>query len=1131
MDINHFRERQNIDCYMKKCSCYTLLLFFSVALLSPLFSYSQVRTITGRVTDSTGAGIEQVSVKVKGTQTGTTTSADGSFAISVSNASAVLVFTSIGYLTQEVNAGDQPSVSILLNRVNEILTDVVVVGYTQQSKVKTTSAISKLNPEELKNTSNPSPVQALQGKIAGVSVPVSIGQPGAGAVNIIIRGGTKPNVYGSGLGNNNGTNYGAADGTSPLVVIDGVFRSFADVNPDNIESLQVMKDAASTAIYGARGANGVIVIKTKGGKFNSKMRVTLNHRTTWETQARDYDYIDAEQYLRLARTTVKNTADPIDKNNLLNNGGFSAGTRVYTAKGQYGRNINLTALYNNIVAVEGQAYVDDLLAKGWKTMDDPINPGTLLLYADNHYQDKLWNTGVSHNENLSIDGGSDKANYNLAFGYTNQAGVFVGTKYKRYDALGNFGFRASDRFRVDVNLSYQNIRPNYVDAFQNDLVRSVRITPLIRTFKDDGKPMPGELYTVRNRFHTLMYDDMRTATERIVARVAGDWTIMKGLHYKPSFSYLINDYRETFMRKGTPSDEIQPSTQRQKTDYTSNSRQLMIDQVLQYDFDFQSDHSLTLLGGVNYTKNTGNIVSLGSQRGTNDYIYTINEPTTTVVNGVVMSNVTNFSTSFSESKSSSAFGQVIYDYDTRYLFSGTLRYDGFSNFAPENKYAFFPSASIGWNVNREKFWNVRFMNAFKLRASWGTAGLSDLSITDTYGGYSATTYALGSGILRANLSNPNLRWESTEELDLGIDAGFFNNRITLSADYYNRNTKNRLASKPLPSESPFSSITFNNGVLRNRGFELELGASIVQSKAFEWRTNFSFAYNRTTIVELPDNGRLKNRQGGDLIYDAATKQLVEAGGFAEGERPYAIHAYRVLGVFSTDAEAQAWNASKKDNLASPQGIILGKRAGDFIFDDINNDGVIDTKDQVFMGYRTPTIMGGMQNRFTYKGVSVRVTFDYAMGHLISNGALARSMGQGRAFNEGAPSEALGADIWQKAGDINKKYARFSFADFDFGQRNYLRSATLGNNHGYGSDVSTMIEKGDFIALREISLSYDLPLPLIKKIRSSGLNVFASVYNVGYITEYKGLNPETYTGFDPGGYPRPRQFSIGGTLRF
>jgi TonB-linked SusC/RagA family outer membrane protein len=1117
----------------KRFSFLKLFSFFITAsfLFFPLFSLAQERTITGQVADSTGAGIERVTVKIKGTSAGTTSGSDGSFTINVTSASAVLVFSTVGYQTQEVKIGDRKTISITLARINETLADVVVIGYTQQSKLKTTAAISKLNPDEIRNTSNPSPVQALQGKIAGVSVPVTAGQPGAGAVNIIIRGGTKPNVYGSGLGNNNGTSYGASDGSSPLVVIDGVFRSFADVNPDNIESLQVMKDAASTAIYGARGANGVIVIKTKGGKYNTKMNITLNHRTTWETQARDYNYINAEQYLRLARTTVKNTSDLLDKNNLLNNGGFSAGTRVYTAKGQYGRNINLTARYDNIVAIEGQAYVDNLLSKGWKVMEDPINPGVQLLYADNHYQDMLWNTGVSQNENLSIDGGSDRANYNLAFGYTNQAGVFVGTKYKRYDVLANFGFKASEKFRLDVNLSYQNIRPNYVDAYQNDLIRAVRITPLIRTFKDDGNPMPGELYTVRNRFHTLKYDDMRTSTERIVSRIAGDWTITRGLHFKPSFSYVLNDYRESFMRKGTPSDEIQPSTQRQKNDYTSNSRQLMIDQVLQYDFNVKSLHHFTLLGGVNYTKNTGNIVSLGSQRGTNDYIYTINEPSTVVVNGVVMTNVTNFGTSFSESKSASSFGQINYDYDSRYLFSTTLRYDGFSNFAPENKYALFPSASAGWNISREKFWHSRAVNTLKLRASWGSAGLSDLSITDTYGGYSATTYALSSGVLRANLSNPALKWESTETMDLAFDAGFFGNRVTLTVDYYNKLTKNRLASKPLPAESPFSSITFNNGTLRNRGIEVELGATVLKIKDFAWISNLSFAYNKTVIVDLPDNGRLKNRQGGDLIWNSADKQLVEAGGFAEGERPYALYAYKVLGVFATDAEAAAWNTTKRDNLASPQGIIVGKRAGDFIFDDINNDGVIDTKDQVFMGYRTPTIIGGMQNTFTYKSISMRFTLDYAAGHLISNGALARSLGQGRAFNEGAPSEALGPDIWQQPGDMNKKYARFSFADFDFGQRNYLRSATLGNSHGYGSDVSTMIEKGDFIAFREISISYDLPQSILRKVYATGLNVFASVYNVGYITKYKGLNPEIYTGFDPGGYPRPRQFSVGVTAKF
>lgn len=816
---------------------------------------------------------------------------------------------------------------------------------------------------------------------------------------------------------------------------------------------------------------------------------------------------------------------------MLNNSGFSAGTRTYTAKGQYGNNIYLTALYDNIVAIEGQAYVDDLLSKGWQVMDDPINPGTKLLFADNHYQDMIWKTGLSNNENLSIDGGSDRANYNLSMGYTDQAGIFIGTKYKRYDALKNFGFKASDNFKIDVMLNYQNVQPNYVNAYQNELVRGVRITPLIRIFKDDGNPTPGEIYTVRNRFHTLLYDDLRTSTERLVSRVASDLTVIKGLHFKPAFSYVLNDYRETFMRKGTPANEVQPSTQRQKNDYTQNSRQLMIDQVLQYDFNVNTGHHFTTLAGFNFTRNTNNVASLGSQRATNDYIYTISEPATSVVGGVITSNVTNFSTTFGESRSASYFGQFNYDYNAKYLVSGALRYDGFSNFAPQNKYALFPSASVGWNIHREHFWNVRAISALKLRASWGTAGSSDLSITDTYGGYSATTYALSSAILRANLSNPNLRWESTETTDFAVDASFFKDRITLTVDYYNKLTKDRLASKPLPSESPFSSITFNNGILGNRGVEVELGASIINTKAFTWRTNFSFAFNRTVIVALPANGREKNRQGGDLVFDPSSKSLIEAGGFAEGERPYGLYAYNVSGVFSTEEEVTAWNATKKDNLASPLGITTKKHAGDFIFEDVNNDGVIDTKDQVFMGYRTPDKIGGMQNTFSYKGLSLRFTMDYALGHTISNGALARSLGQGRAFNEGAPAEALGADIWQQSGDMGKKYARFSFADFDFGQRNYLRSATLGNNNSYASDVSALIEKGDFLAFRELSISYDLPKEILRRVHSAGLNVFAFVYNVGYLTKYKGLNPEIYTGFDPGSYPRPRQFSVGATLKF
>jgi TonB-linked SusC/RagA family outer membrane protein len=1109
--------------------CWLLLV---TSLFFTLSSFGQTISLTGKVVDSSGKALEGVSVLVKGHKKATATDAMGAFNLAIPAARATLVISAVGFASKEVAVtAEQHTVTIALNRSADAMQDVVIVGYMQQSRKNVTAAVSKLDMAEMKDVSSPNPVLALQGKLPGVSVPVSSGQPGASPVNIIIRGGTRLNVYGTGIGNSGGNAIGSSNATSPLVIVDGVFRPMADVNPYNIESLQVMKDAAATAIYGSQGANGVIVVKTKGGRYNKRMTVTLNHRTTWETASRSLNYMNAEQYLRLARTTVFNTHDALNKDNLLNNGGFSAGTKVYTAPGQYGKDINLTALYDNIVAVEGIDYVNNLLKKGWKTMDDPINPGTKLLYADNHYQDLLWNTGLTNNENLSIDGGSDKASYFLSTNYANQAGTFVGTNYKRYDVLGNFSYRPTENFKLDVMTNYQNILPNYVAGFVNELIRGTRITPLIRIFKDNGDPTVGELWTVVNRFHTLKYDQTHVSTERFVSRVAGDWTIAKGLHFRPSVSYYAQDYTYLFMRKATPADEVQPSTQRQKNENINNTRKMMTDQILQYDFNIGDDHHFSVLGGFNYTRTTGNTINIGSQRATNDYIFTINEPTTTNINGTVMSNVTDFGTTLSEDRMASYFGQMTYDYDGRYLFSSSLRYDGYSDFSPDNKYALFPSVAAGWNVAREKFWHIRPVSTLKLRASWGQAGLSTLSITDTYGGYSATQYALGSGILRSSLPNPDLKWETTETTDLATEIGLFNDRINLVVDYYNKVTKDMLASKPLPSEAPFSSIIYNNGNLRNRGVEVELGAEVIRAGAFTWKSNFSFAFNRTVITKLPPNGHPKNRQNGQVVWDPGSKQNVEQGGYAEGERPFGIWAFKVLGVFSTDADAAAWNAKIKDNLASPSGITVGKHAGDYIFADVNGDGVIDQKDQVFMGYRTPSILGGWQNTFTYKGISLRVTMDYALGHLISNGALARSLGQGRAFNEGAPKEALGPDIWQKEGDIGKKYARFSFADYDFGQRNYLRNASLGTNYSYSSDVSTMIQKGDFLAFREISIGYDIPKELLRRTHFAGLNVFASVNNLGYITGYKGFNPETYTGVDGGGYPRPRQYSLGATLKF
>ena len=302
-------------------------------------------TVSGTVTTTSASEkLSNVTVTIKGSSRAAVTDNNGRFVIKVNSLNDTLVFSYIGTQPKEVAINGQNMLNVSLNTEAISMSDVVVVGYMTQTRNKTAAAVSKLAAEEMVNTPNPNPVQAIQGKLAGVSVPIVNGQPGSGANNILIRGGTKLNSYGTGVGTKEGQANGGVDASDPLIVVDGIFRpNMNDINPDDIESFQVMKDAASTAAYGARGANGVIVIKTKGGKFNAKPSVTFNYRRNWDTQMRDYNYLSAKDYLTLARTTVKNTADLLPKDNLLNKNGFSAGTFVYTQKGQFNNSNNLTA--------------------------------------------------------------------------------------------------------------------------------------------------------------------------------------------------------------------------------------------------------------------------------------------------------------------------------------------------------------------------------------------------------------------------------------------------------------------------------------------------------------------------------------------------------------------------------------------------------------------------------------------------------------------------------------------------------------------------------------------------------------------------------------------------------------------
>ncbi|MEX2591874.1 MAG: SusC/RagA family TonB-linked outer membrane protein [Anditalea sp.] len=1104
-------------------------IFFSAFISDTLGQDTELK-ITGQVTsEDEPMGLPGTNVLIKGTTTGAVTDIEGRYSINVPSSQSILVFSSIGYVSQEVVVGNQSTIDIQLLPDMKSLEEVVVVGYTEQSRMKVTSAVSLLDDEELRNIPSVSPVQALQGKLAGVSIPVLSGQPG-GAANIVIRGGTSLRPYGEGAG---GRDVGRRDSSDPLVVVDGVFRDFNDINPDDIASIQVMKDAASTAIYGARGANGVIVVRTKTGRGVGKSNFTFRYQHGVETQSRQYDDLNGREYLDLARKTMARGVDIPDVDRFLYITGNSATVPTYTEPGEYGDFKFTPAYMDNLVAVEGQSYVDNLLQQGWETMDDPVNPGNIIIFKDSKYQDVVWQTANTSNYNFRVDGSSEAAHYNLSFGYIEQGGTFIGTGYQRLSALANSGYKVNEKLNLTLNLSYLWNDDKYSDNTVRDFTRGVRVPPLNRLYHDDGRPHIGEGNNPRNRPHQLYYQDFNANTNQFIVRLAADYEIIPNLHYRPSISLNTNNFIQMNFEKYYP-EQPRPRDKYQRQD---DARQIMTDHILQLDHTIGSDHNIMVLGGFNYTRNTMFRLIGTSQRSATDYISTITgDPQTSIIGGNVNANLSANSL-WEESKSASFFGQANYDFDNKYLFAASIRYDGFSNFAPENRFATFPSLSAGWNMSNEDFWNINFINHLKLRSSWGMTGLSNLSIGDTYGIFGASLYATESGVVRNNLPNPRLLWETTESFDIGTDISLFNSRLNIVFDYYNKLTRDRLASLPLAGETGFGSIRYNVGSLRNSGFEVELNANIINLDNFTWNTNFSFAFNRMVIVELPQNNRDKNRINGGVVYDPVSGQEIEVGGYAEGERPGGLWAWKSNGIFATDEEAR--ESGVPVDMGRPAAVLgTPKNGGDVNWADLNGDGLIDGKDLVFMGYRVPDKIGGLQNTFRFKGLTMRFTLDYAMGHVINNGALARAIGQGRSFNEGAPREALGSDTWQNQGDTGMKYPRFSFGDYDIGQRNHLRFihaiagyTDVGIGDSYGVDNSIYYSKGDWVALRELSFSYDLPVNLTQKLNLNRVALNAGVYNLGYITAYKGLNPEVYKGFDEGGYPRPRQFTIGATINF
>lgn len=1090
MQIKQFFGEQSLRLGRKSRIIFVAL----VAIFQFSTSYAQQSiTVTGTVTDK-GEPMPGVNVVIKGTTAGGVTDLNGKFSIAVPSGESVLVFSFIGYSAQEIAVGNRRIIDVALEEDLRELEEVVVVGYGKQSRATVTNSISKVSADEFKYAPTSNPLTQLQGKVAGLTLQVGDGQPGA-EPQLFIRGGAST----------------SPEGDSPLIIVDGIVgarRNINQLNPDDIESMQVLKDAASTAIYGARAAYGIIIVTTKSGKTNTKPIVNFNYTMGMEEMSRRYNFTSARDYVYVSRlnTSLFNTGNPAQ---FLSNGTYGMST------GNPRNSKNTLEFVDTYITNYGSDYVTDLIDnQGWETMTDPVT-GKLLMFKETDYQDVTFRKAYKQDFTLNVNGGGERTTYYAGLGYTKQDGIVDGTNSDNLSLILNGTYKLHEKVNLDLGVNYQYRNYNSVGNYQNVLNRSVTMPFTYRLTYENGLPAPGEGVTsFRNRNHEIYYRDKYNDNRQYRTTLRGGltWDIFPGLSLNPRVFYYTT---EGIYNKFEAYNEVNKNRNASATH--DQLREVQGDVLLNYTKNFAQKHHTQTVLGTSYTNSyTYNLNGSGYGAPT-DNIKTLNA-TTTESQRISSTESTNAMLSF--------FGRINYDYDKRYLLSVSLRGDGSSKFAEKHKWGFFPGVSAGWNMHHENFWQpIRpYVSTIKLRTSWGQAGNNELSLYDTQGQYSPDyNYAGQVGILNTKLSNQNLKWETTTSFDVGADLGFFDNRINLLLDYYNKLTTDRLFSRPLDKTTGFSSVMSNYGSLRSTGFEIELSAGIMKRKDFSWDMSLTFAYNRSTVVKLPDNGEDKNRIGGNTIYDKASQSYIKVGGFAEGERYGGRWAYNMTGVYATDEDAAKAPTDLGANSRKKEG-------GDAIWDDLDGNDQIDHFDMVFMGYIRPDKQGGMVNTFRYKGFSARFVIDYAVGHVIDNAFRGRSIASARNNNM-TLTDVMGDDIWKKQGDIATipKYSVRSDADYQI--RNHLRTNDVGGGSGYQTSNSLYFKKGDFLAFREVSVSYSLPAHWASKVFMKGLEIFGGVYNIGYITEYDGLMPEIYTGNDNGTYPRARQYNIGAKLTF
>ena len=1001
-------------------------IILTTEAIKDLHAQQQAKTVTGTVTDVSGEPIIGANIRIKGTTTGTITDIDGNFSIEAEPQSVIEV-SYIGYLTQETVINNQKSIRFLLKEDTKTLDEVVVIGYGVQKKADLTGSVANINTEKLNTQSNANIGQALQGKIAGVDIVSQGGAPGSGT-RIMVRG------------------IGTLNNASPLYIVDGMYMNSIDhINPNDIASIDVLKDASSAAIYGSRAANGVIIVTTKeGSNTEEKPIIDLSVNLGISTASKFLDMLDAKGWAEV--TTIARQA------------------------------IGKPAL----------DMATDLANK-----------------PDNDWQDIMFRPALMQNYNLSVKGGGKYSTYYTGLGYFNQDGIVKGTNYQRYNIQSKNDYKRGI-FSAGTNLiiSFSHDKPLHQELRGGMIGTILQSVPTLEKYDDTREGGYGGTYgDVVNIPHPLaIIDDniMDRYNEnvKIFANLYAQIELFKGLKYKlnltPDFSF---ERYKNYLNKydfGLATNSITQLTERQR-----RRRNILVENLLTFDRTF-GEHKISALAGYTYQDSRFRHIQAYGE-GLPQGLEEIDAATT---------NRSNEGNSW-RSVLTSILGRVFYSYQNKYLFTATIRRDGSSKFGKNNRYGYFPSFSLGWNVAEEKFMeNVHWLDQLKLRGGYGVLGNQEIdnyqySSTITTGiNYPDGNGGLLQGAFPKNFANPDIKWEETAMTNVGIDFMAFNNRLSLTADYYVKNTKDILLTVPIPISSGGANDPIRNaGKIRNNGFEFNLGWMDQPNPDISYGINLIGSFNKNKVIAMgSESGSIKGGSTNQNITTSETKAGYPIGGY---------WLISTAGYFNSQEEVDAYakDGKKIQPAAEP---------GDIKFVDANNDGVINDDDRVFQGSPFPDFTFALNGNMRYKNFDLSIGLQGVLGNKIYN-ATRQTL---EDVTKGSNFLASCLDYWTPE-NKNASHPRLTWDD---------------PNRNTRAESDRYLENGSYLRLRSVQLGYTFPQTWFKGAIQHA-RVYINAENLFTITSYSGYSPDVnadnanYRGFDNFIYPTNRTFMLGLNVTF